>query len=148
MSKISWDFLLNDYGVSYYYYYFQPTIAIISTVLNLISSRVLASRKLRESDKFFQYSLVNSIGALIVSFIKIFMFVSRCGGSICSLSESYWAQIYIVCIVNYICGTYYFGTAMIQIVIGANVYVRIVRKFSWINRFSAYKTCAFIFGKF
>lgn len=139
--------LLTDYGVSYYYYYIHPVASFISTLFGLINTIVLSSRDLRNGDPFFKYSFVNSAGATIYSFVNIFMFLNKCGSSICSISTSYWAKFYMVYIFHYVCNSYYFGSAFVQIVIEINVYLIISGKRNCLNNFSPYKVCAIIFGK-
>jgi len=138
--------LLEDYGVSNYYYYVHPVICFCASLMNVFCTVVLASKELRTSGAFFQYSLVNSSGAILAAFLLAFLFLSKCGGSICSISSAYWSQAYTIYAVYYVAGTFYFGSSFIQISIGVNLFLTIKQKFIRINNVSSYKVCIGIFG--
>lgn len=145
MSNIS--ILLIDYGVSYYYTYAHPILASVSMIFCVVCTIVLASKELRTGGAFFQYSLVNSIDTVIGSFILIFLFLTRCGGSPCSISTSYLSQIYTNYIVAYVYLDVYLISGLIQIAIGLQLYFSIKRKYSSFTNFSPYKLCVIILCK-
>lgn len=133
--------LLNDYGVSNYYYYVHPVISIFAIFLCIISTVVLATKELRTSGAFFQYSLINSVGSIIGTFILIFLFFTRCGGSPCSISTSYLPQIYLNYIAIYVYTNYYVISGVIQIAIGFQLYFTIKQKYRSFTLLSPYKFC-------
>ena len=138
--------LLNDYGVSNYYLYLHPILCAISTVLGLINTIVLSTRNLRTNGPFFQYSLVNSAGAVVASCLFLFVFLSRCGGSICSISAAYSSQVFMIYGIYYVGYIYYSSSAIIQIAIGFQLYFSIKQKFKWFININPYKVCAVIYG--
>lgn len=144
MSNLTFTILLNDYGVSYYYYYVHPVFAVIATILCIICTVVLSSKELRTSGAFFKYSLINSAGSAVGSFILIFLFLTRCGGSPCSISTSYLPQAYTNYIVTYLYSNIYIDSGLIQIAIGLQLYFSIKQKHKSFTEFSPYKL-SFIF---
>lgn len=150
MSNVSsfYLLLLNDYGVSYYYYYIHPIMSFTASGLSLICTIVLACKELRSSGPFFKYSLVNSASASISTFVFAFLFLNKCGGSVCSLSESYWVQFYQIYGIYLFCSTNYFAGAIIQIAIGVQLYLSIKRRFKSLSNVSPYKVCIVAFSKY
>lgn len=149
MSSNPYLIFLNDYGVPFYYFYIQPAVASLSTLFNLMTSIVLGCKELRcSNDRFFKYGLVNSTGATLASFICIFMFITKCGGSLCSITATHLAHIYTIYAVKYMTASYFYASAMVQIVYEVDAYLSFSGKFNWIERFSPFKICAFIFGWF
>ena len=139
--------LPNDYGVSNYYSYIHPLAAFISTLISLICTIVLRNKDLRRYDSFFCFTLVNSAATTVNSFLNIFMLVNKCELPICSVSSKYWEDIYKIFSIYYITNVYYFGNSVVQIVIEINAYLLICGKVNWLNKFSPFKICAFIYGK-
>lgn len=139
--------LLNDYGISYYYFYVHPVLCVVSALLNLVNTIVLGSKKMRSSGPFFQYSLVNSAGATVTFILLMFLFLTKCGGSVCSISPSYWSQVYTIYAIYYVAYVYYAGSAFVQIAIGVQLYLSIKQKLKWLSAIAPYKICAVIFCK-
>lgn len=139
--------LNNDYGVSNYYSYIHPLSSFITSILNLICTIVFSHKELRTSGPFCQYSMVNSAGATLSFAISGFMFLNRCGGSICSISTSYWTQIYTIYGIYLLGSIYYFSSSILQIAISVQLYLSIKRKLTWLAVISPYKVCLITFGK-
>lgn len=139
--------LPNDYGVSYYYSYIHPLAAFLSTLISLVCTIVLKNKELRRNDSFFCFALVNSAANTVNSFLNIFILVNKCESPICTVSSKYWEEIYKIFSIYYITNVYYFGNALVQIVIELNAYLQISGKLNWFNKVSPFKICAFIYGK-
>ena len=142
----SYDIFFNDYGVSYYYLYVNPIVAAFSAIQNILCTIVLASKELRNSNAFFQYALVNSIGAALSSILLIFLFLTRCGGSNCSISTSYWSQAFSLYAVTFVSSSFYTASALIQISMCMQIYFVIKQTFRRFSAISPYKTCFVFFG--
>lgn len=54
---------VNDYNVHYYYFYVHPFATWLATLTNFMCVVVFAQKELLSKGPFFQYSLVNSLGA-------------------------------------------------------------------------------------
>lgn len=139
--------LLMDYGISNYYYYVHPILAYFTSFQNLLCTIVLASRELRSSGPFFKYSLINSAGAVLAFFLLSFLFLTKCGGSVCSISPTYWSQAYTIYAIYYVAYVYYITSALIQIASGVQIYLSIRQQLKWLSNISPYKVCLGFLGK-
>lgn len=135
----------NDFGVSYYYYYFHPIISFISTFLSLMSSIVLSDRELRSSSPFFKYSMINSIGYTVYSFLVAFLFLTNCR-LLCETSTMYLSQAFTIYAIYFIAGGIYTASGLIQIAIGFQLYFTIKDKDSKKSHVGPYKICIIFFG--
>ena len=143
-STLIYASLLNDYGVSNYYSYVHPVLSYFASFQNLMCTIVLASKELRNSGSVFKYLLVNSAGATVACFLFGFLFLTRCGGSICSISTSYWSQSFVIYGVYYVCYVYYMTSGLSQIAISLQLYLMFKKRLKWLNDVSPYRVC-FIF---
>ena len=131
------------------------TTTIISTQYWLISRRFRTSsvllywveRELRSSGPFFKYSLINSAGAVLAFFLLSFLFLTKCGGSVCSISPTYWSQAYTIYAIYYVAYVYYITSALIQIASGVQIYLSIRQQLKWLSSISSYKVCLGFLGK-
>lgn len=136
----------NDYGISYYFYYVHPVIYFISGILGMLNSIVLANKELRKSGPFFQYSLVNSIGSTLASFLLGFLFLTNCN-LLCPTSTTYLAQLFIIYCSHFLGGGYYLASGFIQIALGFQMYLAIKKSFPRLSNLNPYLVCLIIFGK-
>lgn len=118
---------VDDYKVHYYYVYAHPVVMFLAILTNILSAVVFAQKELLYSGPFFQYSLVNSLGAA-TGMLLLFMYcITRCG-PLCSQSYTYWSQFYEHYITIYVGNSLYFGGSLIQIAISCQLYLSITQK--------------------
>lgn len=119
---------VKDFNVHYYYLYVHPVVTWIAVFMNFICSIVFAQRDLLSSGPFFQYSLFNSIGAVIGMAIFSFFSITRCGPLCPSISYAYWTQIYELYAGMFVDNSLYFASSLIQISISFQLYLSVTHK--------------------
>lgn len=136
----------NYYNIYLYYYYINPVVASFSTALNLLNTIILGSRDIRKCDRVYQYFSFNSANFTLLSFFYIFIFLNKCTNFSCSISTSYWSQIYLIFVATYILTSLNNVCSTVQIALQIDVYLTLTRKPNWLGNYSPYKICFFIFG--
>lgn len=111
----------RDFYVHYYYYYVHPVATLVGSALNVVCAIVFAQKRLRTSGPFFQYSLVNSIGAAVALLLFAGFSLTRCG-PFCSYANTYWSQQYEIYAVLFVDNSLYFASSLVQISISFQLY--------------------------
>lgn len=128
----------NDFGVSYYYYYIHPVVALFASIQGILTTFILAQKELRTKGAFYQYSLFNSIQNGLCVFLFSFIFLSRCG-NLCTTSTLFWAQAYERYSVFYIAQSLYISASIIQIATSLQLYFTVSQKFKRLAAISPVK---------
>lgn len=123
--------IADDYNVHYFYYYVHPFATLLAAFVNIICAIVFAQKDLLQSGPFFQYSLVNSLGAATGMLLLFGFTFTRCG-PLCSIGYTYETQAYEVYAVIYAGNSLYFGGSLIQIAISVQLYLVITQKYNFI----------------
>lgn len=118
---------IEDYYVHYYYRYVHPFATLLAGLVQILCAFVFAQRELLASGPFFQYSLVNSIGAAVGMITLTGYAFSRCG-PLCPEAYTYSSQAYELYGVIFFCNALYFGGSLIQIAISTQLYWSITQK--------------------
>ena len=119
---------LQDFYVHYYYFFVHPIATLTGSALNVVCAIVLAQKRLRRSGAFFQYSLVNSIGACLALALFSVYGLTRCG-PFCGQAHTYWSQQYELYVGLFFDNSLYFAGSLIQISISCQLYFSITRKY-------------------
>lgn len=120
---------IEDFNVHYYYYYVHPVFTSIAIIMSLICTIVFAQRDLLSSGPFFQYSLANSIGAVIGMAIFFLFTVTRCGPLCPATNYTYWTQLYEIYVVLFIDSALFFASTLTQISISFQLYFSVTNKY-------------------
>lgn len=118
---------VQDYYMFYYYFYVHPFVTCLSVISNTICAIVFAQRELLSYGPVFQYSLVNSIVAVLGMAIAMGLCLSRCG-PLCRHAYSYESQVFELYGVMFACNSLYFASSLIQIAISSHIYLSITQK--------------------
>lgn len=116
-----------DFNVHYYYFFIHPVATLAGSALNIVNSVVFSQKNLRTSGPFFQYSLVNSIGATFALAVFSLFFLTRCG-DFCSYANTYWSQLYELYGGLFFTNSLYFAGSLFQIAISFQLYFSVTQK--------------------
>lgn len=121
------DYSLDDYYVHYYYRYVHWLAVCSAAFMNAVCAVVFAHKDLLSLGAFYQYSLVNSIGAVLGMLLLIGYTFSRCA-SICTEDTTAFVQLFELYGVVYICNALYFFSSLVQIAISFQLYFSVTQK--------------------
>lgn len=119
---------LEDFNTKYYYMYVHPVATWTAALVNICCAIVFGQKDLRKSGvAFFQYSLLNSLGAAVGMILLSGFTVSRCG-DLCSISYLHETQAYQFYAIFYMGNAFFFGGSLVQITISVQIYFTITKK--------------------
>ena len=124
---------IEDFNTKYYYMYVHPIVTWTAALVNICCAIVFGQKDLQKSGvAFFQYSLLNSLGAAVGMILLSGYTISRCG-DLCPQTYLLETQSYQFYAIFYMGNAFYFGGSLVQIAISIQIYSTIKKKYRIYN---------------